>query len=194
MSVTMEVSPMVVLEAGFDQYRTGNRKEGGPLGHYATRDGAVSIVAYMPEHWRILAQWVHDETGVEEIPGRRIRGHADFAQRVRRADRPLDRGAHDAVHQAGLLRGGATARDHGCAGELRETRLDDADLHATAGWTDYEGPWARNVARSHTPIPRRWGHRAPSATSPRWVNTTSTSSWASWASPKTTCSHCGPTA
>ena len=58
---------MVVLEGGFEQRRTGRRKEGGPLGHYATRDGAVSIVAYMPEHWRILAEWVHEETGVEEI-------------------------------------------------------------------------------------------------------------------------------
>ena len=66
-SVAMESGPMTVLEAGFTQTRTGKRRSGAPIGHYATRDGAVSVVAYMPDHWRSLAEWIRDETGVEEV-------------------------------------------------------------------------------------------------------------------------------
>jgi crotonobetainyl-CoA:carnitine CoA-transferase CaiB-like acyl-CoA transferase len=140
MSVAMEVGPMVVLEGGFDQHGTGPRKEGGPLGHYATRDGAVSIVAYMPEHWRILAEWVHDETGVEEILA------AEFA------GTPVTRIPYSEVIDLwieGLTtrytkqdffeeaqRRGITVAPVNSASDV----LDDAHLRVTDGWTTYEGP------------------------------------------------------
>jgi crotonobetainyl-CoA:carnitine CoA-transferase CaiB-like acyl-CoA transferase len=73
-SVAMEAGPMVVLEGGFTQPRTGKRKPGAPIGHYATKDGAVSVVAYMPEHWRALADWIREETGVEEITAEEFAG------------------------------------------------------------------------------------------------------------------------
>jgi crotonobetainyl-CoA:carnitine CoA-transferase CaiB-like acyl-CoA transferase len=74
LSVSMEVSPMVVLEGGFDLERSGKRRRGGPIGHYATEDGAVSIVAYMPEHWDTLAAWIREETGVEEVTSEAFAG------------------------------------------------------------------------------------------------------------------------
>jgi benzylsuccinate CoA-transferase BbsE subunit len=74
MSVSMEVSPMVVLEGGFDLQRTGKSRPGGPIGHYATKDGAVSIVAYMPEHWNTLAAWIAEETGVVEVTSEAFAG------------------------------------------------------------------------------------------------------------------------
>jgi crotonobetainyl-CoA:carnitine CoA-transferase CaiB-like acyl-CoA transferase len=66
-SVAMEAGPMTVLEGGFVQRRTGNRRAAGPNGHYRARDGAVCVVAYMPDHWQRLAQWIHEETGVDEV-------------------------------------------------------------------------------------------------------------------------------
>ena len=82
LSVTMEVSP----HGGARRWlrpgaHAGSVDAAGPIGHYATQDGAVSIVAYMPEHWRTLAEWIRDETGVEEITSdgvraaRRCRAH-----------------------------------------------------------------------------------------------------------------------
>jgi crotonobetainyl-CoA:carnitine CoA-transferase CaiB-like acyl-CoA transferase len=65
---------MVVLEGGFDLERSGKRRLGGPIGHYATNDGAVSIVAYMPEHWNTLAAWIREETGVEEVTSEAFAG------------------------------------------------------------------------------------------------------------------------
>ncbi len=74
LSVSMEVSPMLVLEGGFDLERSGKRRRGGPIGHYATEDGAVSIVAYMPDHWDTLAAWIREETGVEEVTSEAFAG------------------------------------------------------------------------------------------------------------------------
>jgi benzylsuccinate CoA-transferase BbsE subunit len=158
-SVAMEVSPLVVLEGGFAQRRTGRRKESGPLGHYPTSDGAVSIVAYMPEHWRVLAQWVRDETGVEEIT-------ADVF-----AGTPIDR-----IHYAELIDTwieGLTTRYTKQAffeeaqrrgitvGPVNTARdvLDDPQLRATAGWSEYDSADAGRL-RVPTPPVRVDGHTA----------------------------------
>jgi crotonobetainyl-CoA:carnitine CoA-transferase CaiB-like acyl-CoA transferase len=140
MSVTMEVSPMVVLEGGFDQSRTGRRKQGGPLGHYATRDGAVSIVAYMPEHWRILAEWVHDETGVEESLADEFAGtpisRLPYAELIDLWIEGLTTRYTKQAFFEEAQRRGITVAPVNSAGDV----LDDAHLHATAGWTDYADP------------------------------------------------------
>jgi benzylsuccinate CoA-transferase BbsE subunit len=139
-SVAMEVSPLVILEGGFDQERTGKRRDAGPHGHYATKDGAVSIVGYMPEHWRLLAEWVRDETGVEEILSEEFSGT------------PMAR-----IHYADLIdvwieglttrytkqeffveaqRRGITVGPVNSASDV----LEDEQLNATDGWTDYSSP------------------------------------------------------
>lgn len=150
MSVTMEVSPLVFLEGGFDQTRSGKRKQAGPIGHYATRDGAVSIVAYMPEHWTVLAEWVRDETGVEEITAAEFSGT------------PIAR-----IHYAELLdtwiegltsrytkqeffteaqRRGITVAPVNSASDV----LDDEHLRTTAGWSEYRMP---GVGPLRVPVP-----------------------------------------
>jgi benzylsuccinate CoA-transferase BbsE subunit len=140
MSVAMEVSPMVVLEGGFDQLRTGRRKEGGPLGHYATQDGAVSIVAYMPEHWRILAQWVHDETGVEEILADEFAGtpiaRLPYAELIDLWIEGLTTRYTKRAFFEEAQRRGITVAPVNSARDV----LDDPHLDATAGWTDYADP------------------------------------------------------
>jgi benzylsuccinate CoA-transferase BbsE subunit len=149
-SVAMEVSPLVVLEGGFTQQRTGRRKDAGPIGHYATSDGAVSIVAYMPEHWRSLAEWVAEETGVDEITSDEFAGT------------PIAR-----IHYAGLVdawieglttrytkqaffeeaqRRGITVAPVNSAGDV----LEDAHLRSTDGFSDYDAP---GVGRLRVPVP-----------------------------------------
>jgi crotonobetainyl-CoA:carnitine CoA-transferase CaiB-like acyl-CoA transferase len=138
MSVAMEVSPMVVLEGGFDQSRTGKRKAGGPLGHYATRDGAVSIVAYMPEHWRILAEWVHEETGVEEILAEEFAGtpitRSPYAELIDLWIEGLTTRYTKEAFFVEAQRRGITVAPVNSASDV----LDDEQLRATDGWTEYE--------------------------------------------------------
>jgi crotonobetainyl-CoA:carnitine CoA-transferase CaiB-like acyl-CoA transferase len=150
MSVAMEVSPMVVLEGGFDQHRTGRRKEGGPLGHYATRDGAVSIVAYMPEHWRILAEWVHEETGVDEILAEEFAGtpvtRSPYSELIDLWIEGLTTRYTKQAFFEEAQRRGITVAPVNSASDV----LDDVHLQATAGWTAYEGP---GMGTLHVPTP-----------------------------------------
>jgi crotonobetainyl-CoA:carnitine CoA-transferase CaiB-like acyl-CoA transferase len=139
-SVAMEVSPMVVLEGGFTQQRTGKRKEAGPIGHYATQDGAVSIVAYMPEHWQILAAWVRDETGVEEIMSEEFAGtpiaRMHYAELIDMWIEGLTTRYTKQAFFVEAQRRGITVAPVNSAGDV----LDDAHLEATQGWVEYESP------------------------------------------------------
>ena len=38
-----------------------------PSGAYACRDGRVYLMVNRPAHWKALAQWIHEETGNEEV-------------------------------------------------------------------------------------------------------------------------------
>ncbi len=139
-SVAMEVSPMVVLEGGFTQQRTGKRKGAGPLGHYATQDGAVSIVAYMPEHWRILAEWVREETGVEEITADEFAGtpiaRFHYAELIDLWIEGLTiRYTKQAFFEEAQRRG-ITVGPVNSASDV----LHDAHLDATQGWAEYDSP------------------------------------------------------
>jgi crotonobetainyl-CoA:carnitine CoA-transferase CaiB-like acyl-CoA transferase len=139
-SVAMEVSPMVVLEGGFTQQRTGKRKQGGPIGHYATQDGAVSIVAYMPEHWRILAEWVRDETGVEEITADEFAGtpiaRMNYSELIDMWIEGLTTRYTKQAFFEEAQRRGITVAPVNSARDV----LYDAHLDATQGWTEYESP------------------------------------------------------
>jgi len=150
MSVAMEVSPMVVLEGGFDQRRTGKRKEAGPIGHYATSDGAVSIVAFMPEHWRALAEWVREETGVEEITSDEFAGtpiaRMHYAELLDTWIEGLTTRYTKRAFFEEAQRRGITVGPVNSASDV----LDDAHLHATGGWSEYESP---DVATLRVPTP-----------------------------------------
>jgi len=139
-SVAMEVSPLVVLEGGFRQQRTGKRKPAGPLGHYATKDGAVSIVAYMPDHWRVLAEWVRDETGVEEILSEEFAGtpvtRTPYAELIDSWIEGLTMRYTKADFFVEAQRRGITVAPVNTAEDV----LTDAHLDATDGWVQYEAP------------------------------------------------------
>ena len=150
-SVAMESGPMTVLEAGFTQTRTGKRRSGAPIGHYATRDGAVSVVAYMPDHWRALAEWIRDETGVEEVTADVFAGPPMARMHYGELIDALDRRIDGALHEAGVLRRGTTARHHRRARQRRPRR---ASRSAVAGnrWmadTRARGPSIPDPARIH---------------------------------------------
>jgi benzylsuccinate CoA-transferase BbsE subunit len=148
MSVAMEVSPLVVLEGGFAQRRTGRRKEAGPIGHYATSDGAVSIVAYMPEHWRALAEWVRDETGVEEIASEEFAGtpiaRIHYADLVDVWIEGLTRRYTKQAFFEEAQRRGITVGPVNSASDV----LEDAHLRATGDWSEYHCP---DVGRLRVP-------------------------------------------
>lgn len=151
-SVAMEVSPLVVLEGGFTQRRTGRRKEAGPIGHYSTADGAVSIVAYMPEHWRSLAEWVREETGVEEITSDEFAGtpiarfhYADLIDIW--IEGLTTRYTKQAFFEEAQRRG-ITVGPVNTASDV----LDDAHLHATEGWSEYDSPEAGRLRVPTPPV------------------------------------------
>jgi crotonobetainyl-CoA:carnitine CoA-transferase CaiB-like acyl-CoA transferase len=74
MSCAMEAGPPVDLDLGRLAMRNGNRKPNPPTGHYRTADGAVSLVAFMDQHWDALAAWIRDETGNTEVTDDGLRG------------------------------------------------------------------------------------------------------------------------
>jgi crotonobetainyl-CoA:carnitine CoA-transferase CaiB-like acyl-CoA transferase len=67
MSVALEAGPHMVMETAAPQTRTGKRRRTVPIGHYRTKDGAVTIVAYMPWQWQALAEWIQEDTGNESV-------------------------------------------------------------------------------------------------------------------------------
>ncbi|MET0578248.1 MAG: CoA transferase, partial [Ilumatobacteraceae bacterium] len=68
MSVALEAGPYMVMETVSIPYeRTGMRRSTPPIGQYRTKDGAVSIVGYMPGQWDALASWIAEETGNDAI-------------------------------------------------------------------------------------------------------------------------------
>ena len=74
LGVSMEVSVLQVLDGGYEMPRTGSRRPFPPIGHYPTSDGAVAIVGFMPEHWDALAQWICEETGIQDVTNEAFRG------------------------------------------------------------------------------------------------------------------------
>ena len=150
LSVSMEVSPMVVLEGGFDLERSGRSRPAGPIGHYATQDGAVSIVAYMPEHWSTLAAWIREETGVEEVtsdafagtPMSRVHYHEVVDLWI---EGLTCRYTKQAFFEAAQRRGITVAPVNSALD------LDgDAHLNATRGWADGHAP---GIGTFRTPTP-----------------------------------------
>ena len=45
-----------------------------PSGAYACRDGLVYLMVNRPAHWKALARWIHEVTGVEEVLDRMFEG------------------------------------------------------------------------------------------------------------------------
>lgn len=166
LSVTMEAGPLVVLEGGFDMERTGKRRRTGPLGHYATKDGAVSIVAYMPEHWRTLAEWIREETGNEDVMSEEFAGtpisriyYADLVD-VWIEELTTRYTKQEFFEEA--QRRGITVAPVNSALDLG----DDVQLVATGGWTECESPGV-GAFRSPTPPIHIDGHAGTVKPSPR---------------------------
>ena len=150
LSVTMEAGPLVVLEGGFDLPRTGKRRSTGPIGHYATKDGAVSIVAYMPEHWRTLAEWIREETGVEEVTSEEFAGtpiaRIYYSELIDLWIEGLTTRYRKQEFFEEAQRRGITVAPVNSALDLG----DDAQLLATAGWTECD---VAGVGALRTPTP-----------------------------------------
>lgn len=63
-----EIGVPLVLDDGVHRNRTGNRRAvSRPWGLYPCADGFVSIIIVQPAHWRTMAQWIIDVTGIEAV-------------------------------------------------------------------------------------------------------------------------------
>ena len=100
----------------------------------------MSIVAYMPEHWRILAEWVHEETGVEEILAEEFAGtpitRSPYAELIDLWIEGLTTRYTKQAFFVEAQRRGITVAPVNSASDV----LDDEQLRATGGWTAYESP------------------------------------------------------
>ena len=64
LSVGMEAGPLLTLEGRQNQSAGGRRAPGHGL--YPVKDGMVEIVAFLPNQWQAVAEWVREELGYEE--------------------------------------------------------------------------------------------------------------------------------
>jgi crotonobetainyl-CoA:carnitine CoA-transferase CaiB-like acyl-CoA transferase len=72
LSVSMEAGPLLTME-GQGQVRVGRRSMAAH-GEFPVQDGMVEIVAFLPTQWDSMAEWLHDELGVEEVMMDEFRG------------------------------------------------------------------------------------------------------------------------
>ncbi len=54
-----------------------------PSGAYPCRDGLVYLMVNRPQHWKALAEWIHDETGNEEVLDPMFEGPSSRRQEYR---------------------------------------------------------------------------------------------------------------
>ena len=139
LSVGMEASPLYVLDTGAWQERRGKRRATPPMGHYATKDGAVTMVAFSPWQWDALAAWISEETGVVEATLDLFRGTpADRAPYVDAIDAWVEELTSKYTKQdffEEAQRRGIPATPVNSAANL----FDDPHLRATDAWTDVDG-------------------------------------------------------
>ena len=150
MSVAMEAGPLHTLE-GAVQRRTGPRRMGA-WGLFPVRDGLVEIVPALPAQWDAVADWMHDELGVEEIKSDVFRGseleRMPFYDLIETWTLELC-SRYD--KQGFFLE--AQRRHIPCgpvnnAGDL----LEDAQLEAVGAWVDVEHPDAGTVRIPRGPV------------------------------------------
>lgn len=150
LSVGMEASPLYVLDTGAWQERRGKRRATPPMGHYATKDGAVTMVAFNPWQWDALADWISEETGVIEVTLDLFKGTpADRAPYVDAIDAWVEELTMKYTKQQFFeeaQRRGIPATPVNSAANL----FDDPHLRATDAWIDVDGGELGSI---HLPVP-----------------------------------------
>lgn len=150
LSVALELSPAQALDNGTMFKRVGNRRSSPPMGQYSTRDGAVMIVAFTPWQWTALAEWIRDETGIDDVTNDRYHGTpANRAPYVEQIDGWVERltlgyGKQEFAEEA-QRRGIPVSPVNSVADVLRDPHLD-----ATGGWADVTSPDGSGV---RLPVP-----------------------------------------
>jgi benzylsuccinate CoA-transferase BbsE subunit len=153
LSVALELSPPQALDNGAMFGRVGNRRSAPPMGHYPTRDGAVMIVAFTPWQWTALAEWIRDETGIEDVTSDRYHGtpanRAPYAEQIDDWVEGLTSryGKQEFAEEA--QRRGVPVSPVNSVGDV----LRDPHLDATGGWADVTSPGGSGV---RLPVPPLW--------------------------------------
>ena len=68
MTLAPEVGVPMWLDDRIPRVRAGNRRNSTrPWGLYPCADGFVSFLVLQPAHWRAMARWIAEETGMEAV-------------------------------------------------------------------------------------------------------------------------------
>ncbi len=68
MTIAPEVGVPMWLDDRIPRVRAGNRRNSTrPWGLYPCADGFVSFLVLQPAHWRAMARWIAEETGMEAV-------------------------------------------------------------------------------------------------------------------------------
>jgi formyl-CoA transferase len=150
LSVGMEAGPLMTLE-GRTQQRTG-RLRMGAHGLFRVQDGSVEVVAVLPTQWDAMAQWLHEELGIEEATFEVFRGQA----MARVASNELietwvlelmSRYTKQAFFEEAQRRG-IPCGPVNSAADL----LDDPHLEAIGAWVDVEHPEVGTMRSPRGPV------------------------------------------
>jgi benzylsuccinate CoA-transferase BbsE subunit len=156
LSVTMEGGPLYSLEGG-SQARTGQRR-GTASGSFATRDGFVELLPFMPGQWDALAEWIRDDLGVEEATMDVFRGSMSvripFTELI---DGWVDQLAGRYLKQDFFVE--AQRRGIPC-GPVNDPAdlLEDPQLEAVGAWTESDYPGVGPLRQPRSPL--RFGGEA----------------------------------
>ena len=109
-------------------------------GHFATEDGFVELLPFMPGQWDSLAEWIREEVGVEEATMETFRGsimaRAPFAELI---DSWVEQLSNRYTKQAFFVE--AQRRGIPC-GPVNEPAdlLSDPQLQAVDAWVHHDLP------------------------------------------------------
>ena len=153
LALAPETGVPMFLDDGIHRARPGNRRNvTRPWGLYPCADGFISYLIIQPAHWRAMAEWIAEATGMDAVLDEvfldmHVRWEvSDFIDECTEA---LTR----AAHQARPVRRGAAPGHPDHAGEHhRRPAHRPAPAPARGFWRNEEHPRAR--ARSPCPAPR----------------------------------------
>ena len=155
------------LDDGLRRARPGNRRAvTRPWGLYPCADGFVSFLVLQPAHWRAMAEWIAEETGMDAVLDD-VFNDIHVRWEVVGLHRRLHRAAHAAAHEARPVRRGPAAGHPDTPVNTVADLRNDPHLRSAGFWRDDEHPVLGTAAgararRSGSTTTGGTGRRRPS--------------------------------
>jgi benzylsuccinate CoA-transferase BbsF subunit len=156
-----------LIEDAAPRVRTGSSALGAsPYGYYSCRDRLVCLLGLTVGHWRALASWIHEETGIEEVLDERLTTSAMMRKQYdddiqRYIDALAGRYDADAFCAEAQRRGVPAAPVNPVGATLRDPHLAALDY-----WADVEQPGVGTIRWPGAPFRMSATPWAPPAPAP----------------------------